>query len=236
MAGVGWLVLLPVKSTAVGKSRIALDPLRRSRLARAMALDTAAAAAATPRVRGVLALVDDESDGRALAGIRGVAVHRSGVRGLNDAIREARDLPGVARCAVAVLPADLPSLRPDELDAALAAASKVPLAVVADRQGTGTTLLAATRAVGLDPRYGPGSFAAHRAIGAVALAVPADSGLRRDVDVVTDLAGVTGPLTCGELADGSVLPGGANGTVEMCHVATSGRVSWSGTSSCWPRR
>lgn len=201
MAETSWLVLLPVKSTAVGKSRIALDPVRRARLARAMALDTAAAVAAAGRVHRVLALVDDEADGRALAAIDGVSVHRSRSRGLNEAIREARDLPEIAGAALAVLPADLPSLRPAELDAALGAATTVPLAVVADRQGTGTTLLAARRAGALDPRYGPGSFAAHCRIGAVALAVPAGSGLRSDVDVVTDLRGVTGPLTCAEATD-----------------------------------
>jgi 2-phospho-L-lactate guanylyltransferase len=195
------LVLLPVKSTAVGKSRILLDPARRARLARAMALDTASAAAAAVRVRGVLALVDDDGDGQALAAIPGVAVHRAGVRGLNESIGEALLLPGVRSGPVAVLPADLPSLQPGDLDAALAAAQALPLAVVPDRDGTGTTLLAAWRPELLDPHYGPGSCAAHVQVGAVALAVPAGSGLRRDVDVIADLRDVTGPRTCAELAD-----------------------------------
>jgi 2-phospho-L-lactate guanylyltransferase len=196
-----WLVLVPVKSTAVGKSRLRLDPKRRARLARAMARDTVTAAAAATRVRAVLAIVDDDADGRMLAAIGAVSAHRSGVPGLNESIREALALPEVSAGPVAVLPADLPSLRPDELDGALAAADGLPLAVVADRQGTGTTLLAAASAGSLDPHYGPGSFAAHLAAGAVPLAVPGESGLRRDVDVLDDLRDVTGPLTCAEAGD-----------------------------------
>jgi 2-phospho-L-lactate guanylyltransferase len=196
----GWLVLLPVKSTARGKSRILLEARHRARLALAMALDTAAAAAGCGRVSDVLALVDDDGDGRALAAIPGVRAHRVGVRGLNDSIREACRLPVAMGRPVAVLPADLPSLRPAELDAALAAAAGLPFAVVADRQGSGTTLLAARRVDFLQPHYGVGSFAAHLAAGAVPLAVAADSGLRRDVDVLEDVRTATGPLTSAEAA------------------------------------
>ncbi len=194
-------MLLPVKSTSIGKSRIRLDPMRRARLARAMALDTARAAAAATGVRRVLALVEDAADGHALGRIPGVAARRCTASGLNEAIREACAMADVAPGPVAVLPADLPSLRAEELDAALSAAAAVPLAVVPDRQGTGTTMLAARVAALLDPHFGPGSFAAHRDGGAVALAVPAASGLRRDVDVLADLRGVTGPLTRAEAGD-----------------------------------
>lgn len=200
-ANESWLLLVPVKSTVVGKSRIQLDPGRRARLARAMARDTVTAAAAATQVRDVLVLVDDDADGRALAAIDSVTAHRTGVTGLNASIREALALPAASEGPVAVLPADLPSLRPAELDAALKAAGGLPLAVVADRQGTGTTLLAASGAGSLDPHYGPGSFAAHLAAGAVPLAVPGGSGLRRDVDVLADLRDVTGPLTCAEAGD-----------------------------------
>ncbi len=200
-ADAAWWVLLPIKSTAVGKSRIALEPRRRARVARAMALDTAAAVAAARRVDRVLALVDDEADGAALAAIGGVDAHVSTVSGLNESILAALALPGMSDRAVAVLPADLPSLLPAELDLALRAAARVPLAVVADRQGTGTTLLAARIGRELPPRYGPGSFVAHCRAGAVPLAVPVGSGLRRDVDVVADLRGVTGQLTRAEVGD-----------------------------------
>jgi 2-phospho-L-lactate guanylyltransferase len=196
-----WVLLVPVKSTRVGKSRIQLPPDRRARLALAMALDTVTAVASAAGVDRVVVLVDDESDGTRLASVPAVTVHQASAQGLNAAIAEGLSLPAVAGHAVAVLPADLPSLRSAELDAALRAAGGVAFAVVADRQGTGTTLLAARDPALLRPHYGPGSFAAHVAAGAVPLVVPAESGLRRDVDVLDDLRGVTGPLTCAESGD-----------------------------------
>jgi len=193
-----WVLLVPVKSTRLGKSRIQLPPERRARLARAMALDTVTAIASAAEVGRVVVLVDDETDGELLASAGTVTVHRSAVTGLNAALSEGLSLPEAAGHPVAVLPADLPSLRSAELDAALRAAAGVAFAVVADRQGTGTTLLAARDRALLRPRYGAGSFASHVAAGAVPLVVPAESGLRRDVDVLEDLRGVTGPLTCAE--------------------------------------
>lgn len=200
-----WLVLVPVKSTRVGKSRLALEPDLRTRLAGAMAVDTVTAVAAARSVVSVLVLADDPADSALFRGIDRVHVRQTGVSGLNEALREAcealaRDPRRGAR-AVAALPADLPSLRAAELDAALDAAAGTPRAVVADRQGTGTTLLTAREAVLLDPHYGPGSFAAHRVSGAVALSVPPGSGLRCDVDVLADLAGVGGPRTREEAGD-----------------------------------
>jgi 2-phospho-L-lactate guanylyltransferase len=56
---------------------------------------------------------------------------------------------------------------------------------VADAGGTGTTLLTAV-GVALDPRFGRGSAAAHRAGGARELTGPWP-GLRRDVDTAEDL-------------------------------------------------
>jgi 2-phospho-L-lactate guanylyltransferase len=63
---------------------------------------------------------------------------------------------------VAALSADLPSLRPRELDAALAAARAHPLSFVADVAGTGTTLYAALDADAFAPAFGVRSSAAHR--------------------------------------------------------------------------
>jgi 2-phospho-L-lactate/phosphoenolpyruvate guanylyltransferase len=60
-------------------------------------------------------------------------------------------------------------------------------AFVADAAGTGTVLLAALHGRPLQPRFGPGSAAAHAAGGAVRL--DGDwPGLRRDVDTALDLA------------------------------------------------
>jgi 2-phospho-L-lactate guanylyltransferase len=197
----GFLVLVPVKATGRGKSRLGGDEALRRRLALAMAMDTTAAAAAADPVRAVLALVEDDEDGVAIARASGALVHRVSARGLNQAIREGASLPLAGSGAIASLPADLPSLLPGELAAALEAAIRYPFAVVADRDGTGTTLLTASRPELLRPRYGVGSLAAHRAAGATLLPIPASSGLRRDVDLSEDLLDASGPHTAALLAE-----------------------------------
>lgn len=194
-----WTVLVPLKSTARGKSRLAARPALRRALARAMALDTVEAAAAAAGVDTVLVLANDRSDAQLFVGIPGVRPVLTRADGLNDAILDGCRFLRHGR--VVVLPADLPSLRADELGDALISAQPLPLAVVADRHGSGSTLLAATSVRDLLPRYGPGSFERHVAAGAVPLELPLSSGLRRDVDVNSDLAGVTGWRTLALLAE-----------------------------------
>jgi 2-phospho-L-lactate guanylyltransferase len=124
-------------------------------------------------------------------------------RGLNPAFEHgAQSVRDAGGSAVAALSSDLPSLRPDELAAALDAAGRTaPRCFVADAHGTGTTLLTAV-GTELRPRFGPGSAEAHRAGGAVAL-TGAWPGLVRDVDTEDDLwAAVAlgvGPCTAAQL-------------------------------------
>jgi 2-phospho-L-lactate guanylyltransferase len=77
---------------------------------------------------------------------------------------------------------DLPALRSEDLEAAFAAGSGHARWFVADADGTGTTLLAASGGTLLFPAFGPGSRAAHTRSGAVDLMEPALLHLRRDVD------------------------------------------------------
>jgi 2-phospho-L-lactate guanylyltransferase len=89
---------------------------------------------------------------------------------------------------VASLGADLPALRSDQLDAALAAARQLGTrAFVADAMGTGTTLLAAPAGTRLEPAYGVGSATRHADRGAHPLSTPWPT-LRQDVDTAADLA------------------------------------------------
>lgn len=190
---------MPLKSSSRGKSRLEVDPVLRRRLAVAMAQDTVTATASAGRVRAVLVVAEDPADAQGLSRIAGVRTLITRVAGLNESIAD-----GVSALStngpVAVLPGDLPSLDPAELDDALLAAGPHGFAVVADRQGTGTTLLAAATVDRLRPRYGAGSFARHVASGAVPLELPVTSGLRRDVDLPNDLAGITGAGTLAVLA------------------------------------
>jgi 2-phospho-L-lactate guanylyltransferase len=91
---------------------------------------------------------------------------------------------------IAVVPADLPALRPVDLAAALRAAPAGTLSYVADAAGTGTVLLAAADPEPLVPRFGPDSARAHTRAGAVPLLGDWPS-LRRDVDTAADLAAAT---------------------------------------------
>lgn len=203
-----WTILVPLKSTTRGKSRLDVSADLRQRLALAMALDTVSAAAACG---AVVAVVDDETDAAALAGISGVRVHLTSVSGLNESIRDGlKALSGLSgqpstsgagqTANVAVLPGDLPSLQPEELGQVLERCARHRYSVVADHQGVGTTLLAATELGALDPQYGPDSYRRHRAAGAAAIELPTGSSLRWDVDVVVDLGAISGSFTRGALA------------------------------------
>lgn len=180
--------IVPVKPPAIGKSRLAgLDAEQRRALAAAFAQDTVAACLAASSVAEVLVVTDDVAFSRVLAGL--------GAAGIPDGVAE--DLNGTLCQAAAearrrwphlrplALCADLPCLRPDDLDAALAAARTPHPSFVADAAGVGTTLYVASHEE-FDPRFGPGSREAHLDAGAREL-LDARRSVRRDVDDVDDL-------------------------------------------------
>ncbi|HEY0952880.1 MAG TPA: 2-phospho-L-lactate guanylyltransferase, partial [Nocardioides sp.] len=96
-----------------------------------------------------------------------------------EAVRRWPTLRPVALCA------DLPALRPADLDAALAMVRSPHPCFVPDAAGVGTTMYVATGAE-FDPRFGPGSREQHLLAGARELADVAAS-VRRDVDDLADL-------------------------------------------------
>jgi 2-phospho-L-lactate guanylyltransferase len=109
----------------------------------------------------------------------------------------------------AALLGDLPALRPADLAAALVAAASVNRGVVADAEGTGSTLVTAGAGVDWASSFGDGSFARHVALGCVPLDVADGSTLRRDVDTARQLEAAVllglGPRTTrlltGQVAD-----------------------------------
>ncbi|MFC9691676.1 2-phospho-L-lactate guanylyltransferase [Kribbella sp. NPDC056951] len=187
---VPWILAIPVKRTAIAKSRLAAAyPQHRPELARAFAVDTTAAALASGLVRAVLVVTDDPVVAADVTAVGAHVVPDLAADGLNGALRHgatiaAAEFPGHG---VAALSADLPALRPAELTAVLAACT-APRSFVIDQPGTGTTLLAATAGVALDPRFGIGSALAHQASGAVPIDLPNMDSVRRDVDTAADLA------------------------------------------------
>nr|WP_028847970.1 2-phospho-L-lactate guanylyltransferase [Thermocrispum agreste] len=186
-------LVVPLKRLTAAKSRLAEragSGELRSALALAMAMDTVAAALATPAVRRVLVAAADPTELGALRELGAEVVFDGGESGLNAGLRHvARQVRAEdPDCVVGALQADLPALRPDDLAAAIAA-SGARRAFCADRAGTGTTLLLSAPAGELDPHFGPGSARAHTESGAapVELTVPT---LRADVDTPDDLAHV----------------------------------------------
>ena len=198
-------LVVPVKELRRAKSRLAPavadlpgDDAAREQAHRALALalarDTLRAARAAARTGRLVVVTPEPPERLAPAGGPWEIVRDTG-GGLNAALRRGADhlrRTGSRGRAVAVLQADLPALRPEELDDALARAvarfaEGAAAAFVADHAGTGTTLLVAAPGRPLRPRFGPGSAEAHAESGAVAL----DGvwpGLRGDVDTPADLA------------------------------------------------
>ena len=148
-APAGWTVLAPIKRLDGAKTRLSTRPagLRRD-LALAFAIDTVDAALTVPEVVRVLAVTDDDVVREAMDALGAGWIPDVPELGLNGGITDAaarvrREEPGVA---LAVLVADLPALRGEELSRALRAAAAVPRGFVADAAGTGTTLLTPPRA------------------------------------------------------------------------------------------
>ncbi len=203
-----WTVVLPVKGGPSAKSRLGAPPP----VAAAIALDCLEAVLACPAVGLCVVVSADAAAQRAArrAGATVVTESRPGsglVAAVADGIAAADRRPRCVRPAAGLL-ADLPALRPEDLQQALAATraaftAGAPAVAVPDADGTGTVLLAARTPSRLDPAFGPASFAEHRRRGALPL--PLDlPRLRRDVDTPADLEAAlalgVGPRTTSALA------------------------------------
>ena len=178
-------LVIPVRDAASAKSRLAADggveaDARRASFAAAIALDTVSAARAARNV-GELIVV-----GSLPAPIDGVHVVDDPGFGLLVAIGAGLAAADPA-ASMAVLLGDLPALQPQDLDAALVAASEHHWAFVPDADGSGTTLVVASAGLPHSLRFGADSAEQHRDAGYVELDVPEHSGLRRDVDTLEQL-------------------------------------------------
>lgn len=182
-----WTIVVPVKGTVAAKSRLGASP----ELALAIGLDSVEAALVGAKV----IVVTSRSIAPQFEAI-GARVILDANAGLNSAI--AQGIAAAGAGPVAVLLGDVPALRSSELAHALELAEQHPLAFVADAESDGTVLIAARYSADHRPAFGLHSRAAHSAAGYVELDVPADSGLRRDVDTPVQLAALgdrLGPRT-----------------------------------------
>ncbi len=212
-------------------------------LALAIAADClAACTAALPP--GHVFVVSSDRQVRALAGKYGAVLVADPGAGLNAAVtagvaaagtagatRGAAAAPaGLAAVAglgeptpVAVLLADLPSVRPDDVVQALTAAAAHDRAVVPDASGEGTVVLSAKDGRRLVPRFGPGSAARHAAYGHVRLELDLPR-LRTDVDDDVALAAAirlgVGAATRAVLQSGPATLAAMQGTVHRFDSTT----------------
>jgi 2-phospho-L-lactate guanylyltransferase len=185
----GWTAIVPIKPWHAAKSRLASDA--REALARALSLDTLDVLTTHPEIERVVVVTSGDEVAEA-ARSRGatVVVEQPANDPLNDAIRE-----GCAWVAAeggdgptVVVPADLAYLSTEVLSATLAALETAGKAHLPDLDGTGTTLLAAPSASGIEPHYGIDSSTLHAAAGFTRLD-DVDPRARADIDHLDDVVG-----------------------------------------------
>jgi 2-phospho-L-lactate guanylyltransferase len=188
------LAILPVKRFELAKTRLR-EQLRadlRRRLAEAMVTDVLDALRASPQLAAVI-VVTNEPAVAALAQERGAGVLGDPQEsGQSDAaligIRHA--LAGGYQRALLV-PGDCPALDQKALSTLLDRATSPPaVTIVSDRAGSGTNALLLSPADAIEPAFGPGSFARHRALAQAAGAAWREeplAGLLLDIDTPADL-------------------------------------------------
>lgn len=175
-----FVVLVPVKDPDVGKSRLLVPAHLRPGLASAFALDTLHAARDAEGVAEVVVVTADEGFADVVADLGFARLDDSGdlnqsLTAAAAAVREQHPTASpVALCA------DLPCLRPADLEDALRAVPGGAAAFVADAAGSGTTMYAAPYD-DFAPGFGHASAAGHARSGAVPLAGELLT-LRHDVD------------------------------------------------------
>lgn len=179
--------VVPVKRLPEAKSRLRLPADQRAALALAFALDTVDALRASPVVAGTLVVSSDPEVTSHL--------HRMGVDVVPDDTSGLHDAVGVGVEAaekrwpdlgIAVVPADLPSLRPEDVEEVVRLAKATDGAFVPDHAGTGTTIVVHRPGRSAATRYGPSSASRHREIGLTPLE-HAPQRARLDVDTLQDL-------------------------------------------------
>lgn len=168
MSGGVWAVV-PVKPLrgALRRLRPALEAPVRRELQVAMLTDVLRACAGAGSLEGVLVVTSD-ADATALAGrLAGARVvpDHDPPRGMNAAV--SRGLAAVTEAgagAALVLTADLPLMRPADIEAILAAAPPERSAlIVPSHEMTGTNAMLLRPPTALAPRLGPDSLARHTA-------------------------------------------------------------------------
>lgn len=187
-------VVIPAKKLASAKSRLCLPDLDRRRIALRLVTSTVRAAVNASSVGLVIVVTGDRRIAAETEPLGAVTVPDCASEGLNQAAISGRRraLALHPRSPVAILVADLPLLEPGELDAVVAQFRLLGTpTTVADRHGTGTTMLLHGPHDAPEIRFGAGSAAAHVRAG-FRSAEGNLVGLRTDLDDPVDLTDVFG--------------------------------------------
>jgi 2-phospho-L-lactate guanylyltransferase len=194
-----WAVV-PMRGLATAKTRLGpdLDPGTRRELAQAMLRRTLAATRDARSIAGTVVVTKDPDVAGLAHAHRGVGLVED-LPGLNEAIDAARSV-AVARgaTAVLVLPADLPNVSAEAIDALVGAAAAQAgheppfgglVLLVTDQHGRGTNALLLAPPEVIAPAFGADSRNAHRAAAHAtgAQVVELDGPLSLDVDTPEDL-------------------------------------------------
>lgn len=190
--------IVPVKPLRRGKSRLApvLSEDDRAELNQRLLLRTVDLLKELPEIVDVL-VVSRDSAALALARDHGArTLQEDGKPHLNEALKRATIVARSYKAdSVLVLPADLPQLSVEDVEAMLEAGREPPVVVIApDHRHEGTNALFMNPAGIIDYDFGPGSFQRHcdRAHKAgVVLKILELHSLARDVDVPEDLGFLT---------------------------------------------
>ncbi len=186
--------IVPVKPLRRGKSRLAevLSPEERADLNSRLLAHTLETLTAIPELEHVLVISRDPG-ALALAREYGArTVMEQGDAQLNVALTRATVVAkGYATSGVLVVPADLPLITPEDIQALIALMKDPPVVVVApDRRREGTNALLVSPAGLIEYEFGPNSFNKHceKAIKAGARLEVIDlPSLALDVDLPEDL-------------------------------------------------
>lgn len=187
-------VVIAVRGGPQAKTRLAerLDALRREALVEAMLADMLSALGDCQQIRRVHVSTPTPTLARLAARFGAVVILEREAGGLNGAFDRVRRRIAAAEpnALVALLPGDLPRLRPADAEALLSAAEGGRIAVAPASADGGTGGLALRAGAPLRLAFGPGSFGKHlaaaRSSGSPAAIVRAP-GLAFDLDRPADL-------------------------------------------------
>ncbi|MGH9391700.1 MAG: 2-phospho-L-lactate guanylyltransferase [Vicinamibacteria bacterium] len=195
-------IVIPVKSIEKSKQRLGrrFATAEREALSLAMFRDVLASVAASHRAEHVFIVTSDERVIREMAKFRvrtqGPSfeiIPEESELGENGAVKLSTEIALRRRVtSLLVLPADIPLVRPDDVDALFDVALENPGALfVPSRDRDGTNALLRRPPDVLSPRFGPGSFARHRSDAdrmGVRTRVVENSRIELDIDTPHDVS------------------------------------------------